>query len=101
MKMFANRFFLLMISGMVFSLSATAQIEVRVRPAVPVAAARPLAPSPRHIWIDGGWAYRSNGYVWTNGYWMMPRPGMVWIPGSWRRTHRGYIWVPGKWRRRY
>jgi len=84
-----------------FSLTASAQIEVRIRPNAPVVRARPIAPSPRHIWIDGGWAYRGNGYVWSDGYWVVPRPGMIWVPGRWRRSHRGYIWVPGQWRRRY
>ena len=85
----------------IFSLAASAQVEVRIRPAVPVIRARPIAPSPRHIWIDGGWVYRGNGYVWSDGYWVVPRPGMFWVPGRWRRSHRGYIWIPGQWRRRY
>ncbi|MEP7280243.1 MAG: YXWGXW repeat-containing protein [Bacteroidota bacterium] len=85
---------------MSFSFAASSQIVVRVRPAAPVVRGRPLAPSPRHVWIDGGWVYRGHGYVWTNGYWMTPRPGMVWVQGRWRHSHRGYVWVPGQWRRR-
>lgn len=82
------------------SFAASSQIEVTVRPSAPMER-RPPAPSPRHVWVDGGWTYRGNGYVWVPGSWMMPRPGMVWVPGRWRRGHRGYIWVPGQWRRRY
>jgi len=91
-------FFALLIT---LSFAASAQIEVSIRPSAPVARARPLAPSPRHIWIDGGWVYHGNGYVWSDGYWVVPRPGMFWVPGRWRRSHRGYIWIPGQWRRRY
>ena len=93
---------MIMLFALLVSLSfaASAQIEVTVRPNAPMER-RPMAPSRRHVWVDGGWVYRGNGYVWTPGSWVVPRPGMVWVPGSWRRSHRGYIWVPGQWRRRY
>lgn len=82
------------------SFAATAQIEVRIRPTAPVER-RMNAPSRQHIWIEGGWIYRGNGYVYKPGYWVVPRPGMVWAPGRWRRSHRGWVWVPGQWRRRF
>ena len=85
-----------------FSFTVVAQMEVRVRPVAPVVrGGRPMAPSPRHVWIDGEWAWRGGAYTWVNGYWMMPRPSMVWVAGHWRRTHRGFTWVPGQWRRRF
>jgi len=101
MKKSANKIVMLFALLIGFSFAASAQIEVRVRPVAPVIRARPIAPSPRHVWVDGGWVYRGNGYVWTDGYWVMPRPGMIWAPGRWRDTRRhGSIWVPGAWRRR-
>ncbi|MFT3933537.1 MAG: hypothetical protein QM726_07985 [Chitinophagaceae bacterium] len=101
MKASFSRLLMLFALLVLVSFEASSQIEVRIRPNVPVARPRPIAPSPRHVWVDGGWAYRGNAYVWTDGYWVVPRPGMVWVPGRWRRSHRGYIWVPGQWRRRY
>jgi hypothetical protein len=83
------------------SMEASSQVVVRVRPAAPLTRLRPLAPSPRHIWIDGGWAYRGNGYVWTDGYWAVPRPGMIWVGGGWRHRRDGWVWMPGHWRRRF
>jgi hypothetical protein len=100
MKAFANRIVMLFALLMAFSFAASSQIVVRVRPNAPVVRARPLAPSPRHVWVDGEWAYRGNAYVWTDGYWVAPRPGMIWVGGSWRHRRGGWAWVPGHWRRR-
>ncbi len=101
MKQYANRALMMFVLLMSLSFAASSQIVVRVRPAQPVLRPRPVAPSPRHIWVDGGWAYRGNGYVWTDGYWVVPRPGAVWVPGSWRHRRGGWAWIPGHWRRRY
>jgi hypothetical protein len=100
MKKFSNRVVMLFALMMAFSLAASSQIEVRIRPNSPVMRARPIAPSPRHVWVEGGWEYRGNNYAWNDGYWVVPRPGMIWVGGSWRRSHRGWVWVPGRWRRR-
>jgi WXXGXW repeat (2 copies) len=99
MKAFLNR--MAVIFGLIvsFSFAASSQIVVRVRPAHPVLRPRPIAPTPRHIWIDGGWVYRGNTYVWTDGYWVMPRPNMIWMPGSWGHRRGGWVWIPGHWRR--
>ncbi|HTE10611.1 MAG TPA: YXWGXW repeat-containing protein [Chitinophagaceae bacterium] len=101
MKKYANRLLMLFALLMIFSIDASAQIEIRIRPSAPVVRARPIPPSRRHVWIDGGWTYRGNAYVWSDGYWVVPRRGMVWVPGRWRHSHRGYTWIPGQWRRRY
>ena len=82
-----------------FSFAANAQIIVKVRPAAPVIV-RPLAPSPRHVWVDGDWAWRGNRYEYVNGYWAVPaRQGIVWVPGHWKQTmRRGWVWKKGHWR---
>ena len=42
--------------------TASAQVYVSVRPVWhPVV--RPVAPSPRHVWIDEEWAWRNGAYV--------------------------------------
>jgi len=36
-------------------------------------------PSPRHVWIDGQWAYQPAGqrWVWEQGRWCVPPPGAL------------------------
>ena len=80
--------------------SADAQVVVKVRPAVPaVVVARPAAPAPDYIWVDGEWVYsRNRGYVWKEGYWLKPRRGYVWTPGRWTTVRGGHRWVAGCWK---
>jgi len=75
------------------------RVFVKIQPVAPVIV-RPAAPSPRHVWIEGEWAWTNNNYVWKPGYWIEPRPHEVWITGHWRRAYGGWNWVPGHWRRR-
>jgi hypothetical protein len=99
MKKYISRF--AVVAGLLIGLSFTgaAQIVVRVRPAAPHMV-RSIAPSPRHIWIEGGWAARGHRYVWADGYWTMPRRGHHWIGGRWDRRRGGWCYVPGHWNRR-
>lgn len=84
---------------MAIGFMASAQVVV-VRPSAPVVIkTRPIAPSPRHIWIDGEWAWRGGRYVWVDGYWVVPRANMIWVAGNWRHRRGGWVWVPGHWRR--
>jgi hypothetical protein len=79
--------------------SAFAQVVVRVAPPAPIVEVRPVAPSPRHVWIDGYHRWDGRRYVWTPGRWAMPpRRGGVWVPGHWDRRPGGYIWIGGRWR---
>jgi hypothetical protein len=89
----------LVIAFVFTSTDSSAQVIIRVRPAPPVIV-RPVAPSARHIWIDGNWVWRGNNYVWVDGYWAEPRPGFRWVPGHWKHRRGGWFWVPGHWRRR-
>jgi hypothetical protein len=84
-----------------FSLTASSQIYVSVRPVVPVIV-RPVQPSPAHIWIDEEWEARGGAYVYAGGHWAAPpHPGMYWVGGHWNHHDRyGEQWVPGHWRRR-
>jgi len=78
-----------------------AQIVVRARLARPhaVVVARPVRPTPRHVWIAEEWVPSGGTYVYKEGYWAEPpRPRAVWVPGRWRHHHHGYIWVGGYWR---
>ena len=79
---------------------SNAQIVVRARlyhrgPVV----VRPVAPSPRHVWVSDEWAPSGATYVERPGYWAVPpRPRAVWVAGHWANRPRGYVWVPGHWR---
>ncbi len=99
-KKHTNKVVMLLVLMITFSVAASSQVIVRVRPTAPVIS-RPVAPSPRHVWIEGGWVVRGGRYEWSNGYWMLPRTGMVWIPGGWHHRRGGWVWVPGHWRRRF
>jgi hypothetical protein len=77
-----------------------AQVVVRVRPERPreVVVARPVAPSPRHVWVAEEWTPTGGRYVYHGGYWAVPpRPHAVWAAGHWRHRHGGYIWIGGRW----
>ena len=91
------------LAATVISFSALAsygQIVVRVRPPRPtVVVARPVAPSPRYVWVEEDWVGAGDHYRWNGGHWMAPpRPRAVWVPGFWRHSRRGEIWVTGYWR---
>ena len=79
---------------------ANAQVYVNVRPVAPrIIAARPAAPSPRHVWVGEHWVPQGHNYQWQGGYWAAPpRPRAIWVPGRWDTRRRGYVWVPGYWR---
>jgi|SRR6185503_11970842 len=57
-----------------------------------------VAPSTRHVWVEGYWA-RSNGrWAWVPGHYeLRPRERAVWAKGQWDRTDRGWVWRPGHW----
>jgi hypothetical protein len=98
MKKYINRIVLAAALVIGFSVASSAQVVVRVRPSAPVVV-RSVAPSPRHVWIDGGWEVRRGRYVHTDGYWAMPRRGRHWVEGYWAPRRHGYVWVPGYWAR--
>lgn len=79
--------------------SAFAQVVVRVAPPAPIVEVRPVAPSPRHVWIGGYHRWDGHRYVWVGGRWALPpRRGGVWVPGRWAPRPGGYVWVGGHWR---
>ena len=62
-----------------------ARFVVKVGPPAARVEVRGHAPSPRHVWVAGGWN-------------VPPRHGGVWIDGHWRKAHGGWEWIPGHWR---
>jgi len=79
--------------------SKAQEIIVRERMRVPVVSARPVRPSPRHVWIAEEWTPSGGTYAFKGGYWAAPPYlGAKWAPGRWRHTPRGWVWRPGHWR---
>ncbi len=60
--------------------------------------ARPPAPYPNSVWVDGHWEWNGNQYVWMNGYWVQGRVNHVYIQPRWERRGNGYVYVTGSWR---
>jgi len=82
-----------------FTMAADAQIVIKVRPAAPVVRARPLRPSPAHVWVGGNYVWQGGNYVYTDGYWATPlKPGNRWVDGRWKHRRGGWVWISGHWR---
>lgn len=70
---------------------------VRDRPMAPYYA-RPAAPGPGYIWVNGEWLRRGRHYNYRQGYWAPPRPRYhQYREGRWQQRRNGYYWVPGRW----
>jgi hypothetical protein len=55
----------------------------------------PPAPSARHQWVAGYWAWRNSAKVWVPGRWCVPpSAGYVWEPARWE----GGMFYDGHWR---
>ncbi len=81
------------------SLSASAQIYVKVRPTYKTVE-RPVQPGPDYVWVDEDWQVRGRNYRYNGGHWVKaPRHGYTYTPGHWKQTRRGDMWVRGSWRR--
>ena len=99
MKQLIVKCTLMVVLALGFSYASHAQrIYVTVQPQAKVVA-RPVAPRPNYIWVDGEWVRHGRNYAYREGYWVAPRAGRVWIPGHWVRERRGWYWAPGYWRR--
>ena len=82
------------------SLSASAQIYVKIRPVFPVVM-QTERPGPAHVWVGEEWNEVGGNYTYAGGYWSAPpHPGYRWYAGHWNH-HRKYgeHWVRGEWRR--
>lgn len=60
--------------------------------------ARPPAPSPQHVWVDGEWVWQNNNFIFQPGYWVLRDPHRQWVRGYWhQRQDGGWYWVDGYW----
>jgi hypothetical protein len=59
----------------------------------------PHAPSPRHMWLPGYWAWRGGNHVWIGGHWALPPgPGYAWEPAAWINENGAWTFYEGHWR---
>lgn len=80
------------------SLSAPAQVVVRMGPPVHATEVIPRAPHRGWVWKPGFYRWDGRRYYWYPGRWVNPPYGGArWIPGTWRRGPNGYVWVEGRW----
>jgi hypothetical protein len=74
-------------------------VRVRVAPPASRLEAAPLAPSPRHLWIAGYWAWHGGTHVWMGGHWALPpQPSYVWEPARWENVGGAWMFYEGHWR---
>src|ERR1700712_1414813 len=59
--------------------------------------ARPVAPSPSHVWAGGYWAWRGGRHVWEPGRWLVGRPGNIWVDAHWANEGGQWIFNEGHW----
>ena len=97
MKTISKLGMMLALAGSLFLASCAGSYYVYERPVEPVYA-RPMAPYPGAIWIEGDWVWQGGRYVYFRGHWDRPRVGRVWMRGAWERGPRGYTWHRGYWR---
>jgi hypothetical protein len=78
--------------------SPAGEVVVRDAPPPPREEVIGVAPSPRHVWTPGYWAWH-DGWVWEPGRWALrPYPAAGWVPGYWERRGRRWGWTSGHWR---
>jgi hypothetical protein len=74
-------------------------IRVTVASPAPKYEAPPPAPSHRHIWVPGYWAWQGGKHIWLEGHWAMPpHPGYVWEPARWAQENGAWMFYDGHWR---
>ncbi len=97
MKQQCNKSFLFVAMLFTITLSASAQIFVKVRPPFQVVT-RPPQPNPSYIWVDEEWEPNGKAYRYSGGQWIAPpQTGYYRRPGYWRRSSNGLTWVKGSW----
>ncbi len=82
------------------SLTAPAQVVVRMGPPVHAVEVAPRSPHRGWVWQPGYYRWDGRRYIWVGGRWVNPPYGGArWVSGYWRRSGGGYIWVAGRWTR--
>ena len=93
---------LALLTGLLWTPSASAspQVYVRIGPPPVVVERVPPPPYPGYVWVGGHHYWNGARYVWVRGGWVRPPYRYSrWESGRWRHSHHGYYWAPGRWHR--
>jgi len=81
------------------SLSAGAQVVVRIGPPRPLVEHPGPVPHPGWAWRAGYHRWDGGRYVWVPGeYVEPPHPRAHWVNGHWAHRGGGWVWIEGHWR---
>ena len=72
-------------------------VRIQMAPPPPQVEVRPVAPSPRHVWVNGHWRWDGGRHVWMPGRWIAERPGHVWVDGRWVNQGGQWVFYNGHW----
>jgi hypothetical protein len=73
-------------------------VRVGVAPPAMRTEVRPVAPSPRHVWIAGHWAWRGGAHAWVPGYYALPpAQGYHWVHARWVNEGGSWVFYEGHW----
>lgn len=73
-------------------------VRITVAPPAPRVEARPVAPSPRHLWVPGHWGWRGGRHDWVVGrYVVPPAAGRTWVEARWANEGGQWVFYDGHW----
>jgi hypothetical protein len=75
-------------------------VEVRVAPPAARVEVVPRAPSARHFWVHGYWAWNGRAHVWVPGSYVVERRGYEFHESRWEEAHGHWRFHRGGWHRR-
>jgi hypothetical protein len=81
------------------TMTASAQVSIRIGPPRNVSERRPVAPARGYVWIPGYQNWNGQSYVWTQGRWEQPpRRNAKWNKHHWVKRNGGWLLIEGRWR---
>jgi hypothetical protein len=87
------------IIGTGLTLTASAEVYVRVAPPPPIIEHRIPPPGREYIWTPGYYRWDGRVYVWVPGVWVLPPHHRAhWVPAHWVHRRGGWVFVEGHWR---
>ena len=83
--------------ALLFSISAEAQVVIKIRPQAPTVVVERPAPRHGYYWREGEYRPKHKTYVYVGPRWIKEKRGRTWVGGHWAPARGGEIWVPGHW----
>ena len=73
-------------------------VGISITPPAPRYESYGRAPSSRHFWVNGRWAFVNGRYTWVGGHWDTMRNGQVYVQGHWNKVNGQWYYQPGHWK---